>query len=99
VVGAAIRYLPGRGGHSPADGFKAGGVTQPNELPGIFLAALAGLGLGAVIGPEAPLVALGGGLAFLAVKLARPDVPARAAARGTGPARLRRGVAARGVLG
>ena len=76
VVGAAIRYLPGRGGHSPADGFKAGGVAQPNELPGIFLAALAGLGLGAVVGPEAPLIALGGGLAFLAVKLARRDVPA-----------------------
>jgi H+/Cl- antiporter ClcA len=76
VVGATIRYLPGRGGHSPADGFKAGGVAQPNELPGIFLAALAGLGLGAVIGPEAPLIALGGGLAVLAVKLSRRDVPA-----------------------
>jgi H+/Cl- antiporter ClcA len=76
IVGATIRYLPGRGGHSPVDGFKAAGVAQPNELPGIFLAALAGLGLGAVVGPEAPLVALGGGLAFLAVKLARRDVPA-----------------------
>ena len=76
VVGAVIRYLPGRGGHSPADGFNAGGVAQPNELPGIFLAALAGLGLGAVVGPEAPLIALGGGLAFLAVKPARRDVPA-----------------------
>jgi H+/Cl- antiporter ClcA len=75
VVGATIRYLPGRGGHSPADGFKAGGVAQPNQLPGIFLAALAGLGLGAVVGPEAPLIALGGGLAFLAVKLARRDMP------------------------
>jgi H+/Cl- antiporter ClcA len=76
VVGATIRYLPGRGGHSPADGFKAGGVAQPNQLPGIFLAALASIGLGAVVGPEAPLIALGGGLAFLAVKLARRDVPA-----------------------
>jgi H+/Cl- antiporter ClcA len=76
VVGATIRYLPGRGGHSPADGFKAGGVAQQNELPGIFLASLAGLSLGAVIGPEAPLIALGGGLAVLAVKLARRDVPA-----------------------
>ena len=76
MVGATIRYLPGRGGHSPADGFKAGGVAQPDELPGIFLAALAGLGLGAVVGPEAPLIALGGGLAVLAVKLARRDVPA-----------------------
>jgi len=76
VVGATIRYLPGRGGHSPADGFKTGGVAQSAELPGILLAALAGLSLGAVIGPEAPLIALGGGLAVLAVKLARRDVPA-----------------------
>ena len=76
IVGATIRYLPGRGGHSPADGFKAGGVALPKELPGILLAALASLGLGAVVGPEAPVIALGGGLAVLAVKLARRDVPA-----------------------
>lgn len=76
VVGATIRYLPGRGGHSPADGFKAGGVPLPAELPGIFIASLAGLGLGAVIGPEAPVIALGGGLAVLAVKLSGRDVPA-----------------------
>jgi H+/Cl- antiporter ClcA len=80
LVGATVRYLPGKGGHSPADGFKAGGVAQPNELPGIFAAALASLGLGVVVGPEAPLIAIGGGLAFLAVKLARRDVPATAGA-------------------
>ena len=80
IVGLTIRYLPGRGGHSPADGFKAGGVALPAELPGIALAALASLSLGAVIGPEAPLIALGGGLAVLAVKLARRDVPASTAA-------------------
>ena len=74
IAGLTIRYLPGRGGHSPADGFKASGVALPAELPGIFLASLAGLSLGAVIGPEAPLIALGGGLAVLAVKLARRDV-------------------------
>src|SRR5215467_5150827 len=71
IVGAAIRYLPGRGGHSPADGFKAGGVAQEVELPGIFLAALTSIGLGVVVGPEAPVIALGGGLAVLAVKLTR----------------------------
>ncbi len=75
VVGAVIKYLPGRGGHSPADGFKAGGVAGPAELPGIFLASVASLALGAVIGPEAPVIALGGGLAVLAVKLSRRDVP------------------------
>ena len=56
VVGAVIRYLPGRGGHSPADGFKPGGVAQANELPGNLLATLASLGLGAVVGPEAPTI-------------------------------------------
>ena len=80
IVGAAIKYLPGRGGHSPADGFKTGGVAQGIELPGIFVAALASIGLGAVIGPEAPVIALGGGLAVLAVKLARRDMEPRASA-------------------
>ena len=65
AVGAAIRYLPGHGGHVPADGL-AGGLTEPRSLPGVTLAALAGLSLGAVIGPEAPLIALGGGLALFA---------------------------------
>jgi H+/Cl- antiporter ClcA len=76
IVGAVIRYLPGRGGHSPADGFKAGGVALPAELPGILVAGVASLGLGAVVGPEAPAIALGGGLAVLVVKLARRDMPA-----------------------
>jgi H+/Cl- antiporter ClcA len=80
IVGATIRYLPGRGGHSPADGFKTGGVAGSVELPGIFLAAVASIGLGAVVGPEAPVIALGGGLAVLAVKLARRDMEPRAGA-------------------
>jgi H+/Cl- antiporter ClcA len=80
IVGATIKYLPGRGGHSPADGFKPAGVAQANELPGILLAALASIGLGAVVGPEAPAIALGGGLAGLAVKLARRNVEPSAGA-------------------
>jgi H+/Cl- antiporter ClcA len=80
LVGLTIRYLPGRGGHSPADGFKAGGVPSPIGLPGNALAALATLSLGAVLGPEAPLIALGAGLAGSAVRLARRDVPAQATA-------------------
>src|SRR6266566_8257146 len=55
LVAVAIRYLPGKGGHSPADGFKAGaGPPAPIELPGIVLAAFATLCLGVVLGPEAP---------------------------------------------
>jgi chloride channel protein, CIC family len=73
LVGLTIRYFPGAGGHSPADGFHTGGTPAGIELPGIFLAALAGLALGAVIGPEAPLIALGGGLAAGAVRRAKRD--------------------------
>jgi H+/Cl- antiporter ClcA len=62
LVAMAIKYLPGTGGHQPADGLKVGGVTKPAELPGIAIAALLTLGSGAVLGPEAPLIALGGGL-------------------------------------
>jgi H+/Cl- antiporter ClcA len=80
IVGATIKYLPGRGGHSPADGFKMHGAAKGTELPGIFLAALASIALGAVVGPEAPVIALGGGLAVLAVKLARRDMEPSAAA-------------------
>jgi len=76
VTAFAIERLPGRGGHVPADGLKTGGApTQPIELPGVVLAALATLGLGLVLGPEAPLIALGMGLAILAVRLVRKDAP------------------------
>jgi H+/Cl- antiporter ClcA len=80
LVALTIRYLPGKGGHSPADGFKVGGgPAAPAELPGIVLAALATLSLGVVLGPEAPLIALGGGLGVLAVRLVRRDAPPRTA--------------------
>jgi H+/Cl- antiporter ClcA len=75
LVGLTVRYLPGRGGHSPADGFHTGGAPTPAELPGVVLAALATLAFGAVLGPEAPLIALGGGLAAYAVHMARRDPP------------------------
>jgi H+/Cl- antiporter ClcA len=78
LVGLTIRYLPGKGGHSPADGFKAGEGPPPAiELPGIVLAALATLSLGVVLGPEGPLIALGAGLGALAVRLVKRDAPAR----------------------
>ena len=80
LVAATIRYLPGKGGHSPADGFKVGaGPPAPIELPGIVLAALATLSLGVVLGPEAPMIALGGGLGVLAVRLVKRDAPPRTA--------------------
>ena len=42
-----------------------------------MLAAFATLCLGVVLGPEAPLIALGGGLGVLAVRLVKRDAPAR----------------------
>lgn len=80
LVGFTIKYLPGKGGHIPADGFKAGGFPLPIELPGIILAAVASIGLGAVIGPEAPLIAIGGGLGYIAIKLIKRDAPPKTAA-------------------
>jgi H+/Cl- antiporter ClcA len=78
LVALTIRYLPGKGGRSPADGFKAGeGPPAPIELPGILLAAFATLSLGVVLGPEAPMIALGGGLGVLAVRLVKRDAPPR----------------------
>ena len=56
----------------------AGGAPQPSELPGVVLAAFATLALGAVLGPEAPLIAIGGGLGAWAVHLAKKDAPAQA---------------------
>jgi len=76
LTALTIRYLPGTGGHSPAFGFKAGGGPPTGrELPGIALAALTTLSLGAVLGPEAPLIAIGGGLGALTLHLVKKDAP------------------------
>jgi H+/Cl- antiporter ClcA len=75
VVGLTIRYLPGTGGHVPAEGFKPAGAVPPVELPGIIIAAFATLSLGAVLGPEAPLIAIGSGMGVLAVHLVRRNAP------------------------
>jgi H+/Cl- antiporter ClcA len=80
LVALAIQRLPGTGGHSPADGFKAAGALPPEHLWGVALAALGTLGFGAVLGPEAPLIAIGSGLGVLAVKLTARDAPPTAAA-------------------
>jgi H+/Cl- antiporter ClcA len=63
VVGAAVvlaarTLLPGDGGHSPLDGV-AGGPTPLAAVPGVAIAAIGSLSFGAVLGPEAPLIALG----------------------------------------
>ncbi|MEW2507932.1 chloride channel protein [Amycolatopsis sp. NPDC047767] len=75
LVALAVRYLPGAGGHAPIGGIESGQQPTPVDLPGVLLAALATLGLGAVLGPEAPLIALGAGLGVGATRLVRPHAP------------------------
>src|ERR1700709_2309910 len=81
LTAAAIARLPGEGGHVPAEGLKIGGApVQPLELPGIVLPAFATIGAALVLGPEAPLIALGAGLGVFAIRSLRKDTPAEAQA-------------------
>jgi H+/Cl- antiporter ClcA len=80
LVAAVIQNLPGTSGHKPAEGFKTGAPVSPIDLPGIILASFATLSLGVVLGPEAPLIAIGSGLGVLALHLAKKGAPAQATA-------------------
>lgn len=76
VVAFAVARLPGEGGHVPAEGLKVGGdPVLPIELPGIVLAALATIAFGLVLGPEAPLIALGAGVGVFGIRSLRRDAP------------------------
>ena len=75
IVAVAIVRLPGGGGHIPAMGLSTSKPTTPVQLPGVVLAGLAGLGAGIVLGPEAPLMAIGPALAVIMVVLVRRDSP------------------------
>jgi H+/Cl- antiporter ClcA len=70
LVVAAARRLPGDGGHSPLAGL-GGGAVPPLHGPGIVLAAVGTLAFGAVLGPEAPLIALGSVVALTCTRFAR----------------------------
>jgi len=70
---ALARRLPGDGGHNPLLGF-AGGVLGPKALASVVLAGLVTLSCGAVLGHEAPLMAIGTGVAlFIGAKSAASD--------------------------
>ena len=63
------------------------------DLPSIICASLATLVLGAVLGPEAPLILIGAGVAVLLVHLVKKDAPLqdlRARCRPGAAAHLRR---------
>ena len=58
VVWLARTLLPGDGGHTPLHGIDPAPAPL-SHAPGIVLAAAGTLGFGLVLGPEAPVVALG----------------------------------------
>jgi H+/Cl- antiporter ClcA len=70
LVAAARALLPGDGGHSPLEGI-AVHPTPPAAAVGVALAALGTLSFGAVLGPEAPLIALGAAVGGAAAPLLR----------------------------
>jgi H+/Cl- antiporter ClcA len=68
LVAVARSLLPGDGGHSPIEGLS----TEPTPVawgPGVALAALGTLAFGSVLGPEAPLIALGSVVGMAAASL------------------------------
>ena len=79
IVSLTIRYLPGTAGDKPAEGLKLSSA-RPIEIPGVFIAALATLGLGGVLGPEMPLIVMGSALGALAMHLVKRDAPKQAVA-------------------
>jgi H+/Cl- antiporter ClcA len=85
LCAVAVTRLPGRGGHVPVQGMGAG-ATPPRYLPGVVAAAAAGLVLGAVIGPEAPLIALGSGLALISIRQSQAGDPGAAVMAAAGSA-------------
>src|SRR4051812_5053054 len=69
---AAALLLPGRGGHPPTEpmGLDPG---PPIQIISVVLAALASLTAGVVLGPEAPLTAIGLTLGVVTARLGRAD--------------------------
>lgn len=63
--------LPGHGGHRPLDGL--GFNIGPKEIGSVLIAALLSLSIGAVVGPEAPLMAVGSAIGgFVAMRVPEP---------------------------
>ncbi|MCF2532132.1 chloride channel protein [Yinghuangia soli] len=73
-----ITRMPGHGGHVPVHGL-GGPPIVPKEAPGVALAAIACLPLGVMLGPEAPLMALGSAVALLALPAAKRAANPKAA--------------------
>jgi H+/Cl- antiporter ClcA len=69
---AARKLLPGDGGHSPIEGIAAK-PTPVAYAPSVAGAALGTLAFGAVLGPEAPLIALGSVVGLLVTHFVSVD--------------------------
>jgi H+/Cl- antiporter ClcA len=78
AVGIVIRFVPGHGGPGPAEGHGVGETHIPlGMLPGIVLAALVSLAVGASLGPEAPLLAIAAaGGPWIATRVGRETLAA-----------------------
>jgi H+/Cl- antiporter ClcA len=72
VVVIARRFLPGDGGHTPLHGLSMAPTPLANAA-GVALAALGTLGFGAVLGPEAPVIALGSVVGMVATRVVTLD--------------------------
>lgn len=68
LVAAALR-LPGGGGHPAIEGLSIH-PTPPRELVGLLAAAFASIACGLVVGPEAPLVAIGLAIGIVGLRVA-----------------------------
>jgi H+/Cl- antiporter ClcA len=101
LVAAARRLLPGDGGHAPLGGLDMS-PTPVSHAPGIALAAIGTLGFGAVLGPEMPVIALGGAVGMAVAGFAklgpRPSAVAATAGSFSGVSALFGGPLVAGVL-
>jgi len=73
AVGLVIRFMPGNGGPGPAEGHGVGETAIPmRAVPGLVLAALLSLAVGASLGPEAPLLGIAAALGpWIATRMGR----------------------------
>ncbi|WP_433559776.1 chloride channel protein [Pseudonocardia xinjiangensis] len=72
IVAAGRKLLPGDGGHKPLAGMSTASLPL-REIPGVAVAAFGTLVFGAVLGPEAPLIALGCAVGAVVARLGRLD--------------------------
>lgn len=78
LIAIAVSKLPGDGGHDPSKGLTSKPPITPDKVAGVVLAAVATLGLGLVLGPEAPLLGLASGVTLFIVNRLRRPVPVQA---------------------